>query len=273
MHTLAFVNQKGGCGKTTTAVQLAVSLARRDRSVLLVDLDPQAHATLAFGQAVDEREGDLSIADVLLDGRPLAHVLRPVAGGVALAPGALALAEFEEVAERLLHSERFLARALEGEPYDLALIDCPPRADGVLTANALRASETAVLVVETGAFALQGALRAVGILEQVARRMAGRFALRVVGTLFDRRQAIARELLIGTQARFGARMFDTVIHESVRLREAAALGVPVQLLEPGGPAARDFDALAEEVLCHVEREAGVESAPEDAARSPLLEAT
>lgn len=246
MHTLAFVNQKGGCGKTTAAVNLAGALARKGERVLLVDLDPQAHATMALSCAVEEEP---TIADVLLDGVALAAAVQPAPGGVALVPATLALSELEEAAGRLVHPERLLGGALAAiaGDYDFALIDCPPRADGVLTANAVRAADTAVLVVETGAFALQGAFRAIGILEEVAGDAAAEFDLRVLGTLFDRRTSLARELLIGTQARFGALMFDTVIHENVRLREAAAVGVPVQTLDPGCRAARDFDALAEEV--------------------------
>jgi chromosome partitioning protein len=131
--------------------------------------------------------------------------------------------------------------------YDHVLLDCPPRADGVLTANALRASDVAVLVVEMGAFALQGALKALRVFEELSDEMDARFDLRVVGTLFDRRTELARELLIGTQARFARRLFDTVVHQSVRLREAAASGVPVQVLDPACRATRDFEALAEEV--------------------------
>jgi chromosome partitioning protein len=246
MHTLAFVNQKGGCGKTTSAVNLAGALARAGSRVLVVDLDPQAHATMALGCPVDDEP---TLADVLLHGTPPREVVRSAPGGIALLPSTIELSEFEEAAERVLHSEGFLGRALHAlrDAYDLALVDCPPRADGILTANALRAADTAVLVVETGAFALQGACRAIDILEVVASDMETEFDLRVLGTLFDRRSRLARELLIGTQARFGPVMFDTVIHDSVRLREAAAFGVPVQVLDPDCRAVRDFEALAEEV--------------------------
>jgi len=247
MHTLAFVNQKGGCGKTTTAVNLAAALARCERRVLLVDLDPQAHATMALSCAI---ENEPSIADVLLHGVPLAEVVRRAPAGVDLVPSTLGLAEFEEAAEHVLKPERILRRALAEvtASYDFVVLDCPPRADGVLAANALRASDTVVLAVETGAFALQGAFRAIGILEDIADSMEAEFDLRVLGTMYDRRMRLARELLIGTQARFGALMFDTVIHQSVRLREAAACGVPVQELDAGSRATRDFEALAQEVL-------------------------
>jgi len=247
MKTFALVNQKGGCGKTTTAVHLAGALARKRERVLLIDLDPQAHATMALSVAVEE--GETSVADTLLHGTPLRQIIRPAAGGIALAPSRAELAEFEEVAERLVQPERLLRHALAqvAGDYDYAIIDCPPRADGALSANALRGADTVCLVVETGAFALQGALKAMAILEDVADDMEVEFDLRVVATLFDRRHRLARELLIATQSRFGSLMFDAVVHEDLRLREAAASGLPIQLLEPHGRAARDFDALAEEV--------------------------
>ncbi len=252
MQTLAFVNQKGGCGKTTTAVNLAGALARCGERVLLVDLDPQAHATLALSIAVEEHEP--ALADAMLHGVPLGAVVREAPGGIALLPATLALSEFEEVAGRLVHPERILREVLEeveGD-YDWALVDCPPRADGVLTANALRAADVVVLVVEQGAFALQGALKALAIVREIAAdgvvsEGEAAFELRVVATLYDPRMRLARELLVGTQARFAGQLFDTVIHSSVRLREAAACGLPVQVLDPHGAAAKNFACLAAEV--------------------------
>jgi len=247
MQTLAFVNQKGGCGKTTTAVNLAGALARRGDRVLLVDLGPQAHATMALSVAVLENEP--ALADVLLHGVPLGAAVREAPGGIALLPATLALSELEEQAGRTLHPERILREALEDAraDYDWVLVDCPPRADGVLTANALRACDVAVLVVELGAFAVQGALKALEILREIAGDMQAAFDLRVVGTLYDPRMLLARELLVGLQARFAGQLFDTVIRHSVRLREAAACGLPVQVLDPRGSASANFDCLAGEV--------------------------
>ena len=247
MQVLSLVNQKGGCGKTTTAVNLAGALAARGESVLLVDLDPQAHATLALGCAPD---GGPTGIDVLLGEATLAEAVYCGPGAIDLLPAERRLVEFEEVAERTLHPEQRLAEALRAARvlYRWVIVDCPPRADGVLCANALFASSAALLVIETGAFALQGALQALRVLEESAERQGRAYDVRVVGTMFDRRTKFARELLVALHARFGASMFDTVIRTSVRLREAPAWGVPIQQLAPGSRAAADFAALADEVL-------------------------
>lgn len=247
MRVLSLVNQKGGCGKTTAAINLAGALAARGRRVLLVDLDPQAHGTLGLGVDVDR---GLSLHEVMSEGVSPRSVVLEAPGGIHLIPSSPRLAEFEEASGRIIRPESALRSALvelAGE-YDYALLDCPARADSVLTANALCASTIVLLVVETGAFALQGAIRALGLFAEIGERQGSSFDLRVLGTLFDRRTRFARDLLVAMQARFGDQMFDTVIRTSVRLREAAAHGVPVQVLDPRARAAGDFEALAEEVL-------------------------
>ena len=247
MRVLSLVNQKGGCGKTTAAINLAGALAAAERRVLVVDLDPQAHGTLGLGVDVDR---GLSLFDVLAEGVSARSAVLRASGGIHLIPASARLAEFEEASERTIRPESALAGALTevAADYDYALLDCPARADGVLTANALYASTLVLLVVETGAFALQGALRALKLFAEIGERQGSSFDLRVLGTLFDRRTRFARELLVAMQARFGEGMFDTVIRTSVRLREAAAHGVPVQVLDPRSSAAGDFAALAQEVV-------------------------
>lgn len=245
----AFVNQKGGCGKTTTAVNLAGALAARGDRVLLVDLDPQAHATLGLGCSPDRP----TVTDVLMGKATLGEAVVPAPGNLTLLPSEPRLAEFEETAGRTIHPEQCFRRALveaaeAGIMFDHVLVDCSPRADGVLCANALFASTFAFLIVETGAFALQGALQALKVLDEVAENQQRTFDVRVVGTMFDRRTKFARELLVALHGRFGDAMFDTVIRSSVRLREAPALGVPVQVLDPSCRATEDFAALAEEVI-------------------------
>ncbi len=246
MQILALANQKGGCGKTTVAINLASALAKRDERVLLVDLDPQAHATLGLGQA---DFAGTSIADVFVHGKSIAAVSRPLGDGFHLVPGSLALAEFEEVAGRTIGPERILEQALEevAPLYDWVLIDCPTRADGILAANAIRAATLVVLVVETGAFALQGAIRARRLFLELARELGRTIEMRVLATLFDPDRAMAREILIGIHGRFGEEMFDTVILTAEELFEATAFGVTVEAFAPNSAPARRFRALAAEL--------------------------
>lgn len=246
MRVLSLVNQKGGCGKTTAAINLGGALAAQGERCLLVDLDPQAHATLGLGC---DGEGGPSLRDVLLDGLPVRQALVEAPGNLVLLPANGDLAEFEESSVHRLHPTEVLRAALAevADDFDYALLDCPARADSILTANALAASSVCLLVVEAGAFALQGAVRALRLFDDMAERQESRFDLRILGTMFDRRTRFARELLVALQARFGTSMFDTVIRQSVRLREAAAHGVPVSLLDGGSRAACDFEALAGEV--------------------------
>ncbi|HED66965.1 MAG TPA: ParA family protein [Planctomycetes bacterium] len=246
MQIWALANQKGGTGKTTTAIHLAGALAGHGKRCLLVDLDPQAHATLGMGVAVEE---GVSIASTFLDSTPLRRVIRTTRAGFHLAPSEVRLGEFEEVAERSLLPEGILAGAL-GEVsarYDWVILDCPPRADGVLTRNAIRAATMTLLVVETGAFALQGALRARRLFEEQTRELGRPLPLRLLATMFERDSPMSREFLIALQARFRGIMLDTVIRRDEVLRRAVACGIPAPNLDPNADAVDDFEALAEEV--------------------------
>jgi len=247
MRTLALVNQKGGCGKTTTAVHLAGALASKGARTLLVDLDPQAHATLALGIGVEDEP---TVADVLLGRAQAAEAVVPAPGGIRVLPAELGLAEFEETSARQLRPETILRERLASlrDEIDYVLLDCPPRVDGILATSAMRAADTIVLVVETGTFALQGANRALALLDELGATLEHEPEVRMVATLFDRRTRLARDLLVAMQARFGEAMYETVVHESARLRSAAAAGLPIQVLDRRCRAASDFAALAEEVM-------------------------
>jgi chromosome partitioning protein len=253
MQTWALANQKGGTGKTTTAINLAASLAALGKRVCLVDLDPQAHATLGLGCHVEEPG---SLARFFLDGLALSALVRAVPGGFHLVPSTMGLAEFEQVAERTLGPERFLEQglsSLEGR-YDWVILDCPPRADGVLCRNAVRAATTTLLVVETGTFALQGALQARRLFSELVRDLGRELVLCTLATRFDRRLELSCELLVAMQARFGDTMLDTVIRRDAALRESVAHGVPVRKFDPTSRGALDHDALARELLSLEQRD-------------------
>jgi len=269
LRVLPLVNQKGGCGKTTSAVNLAGALAARGHRVLLVDVDPQAHATLGLG--VDP-EGP-SVADVLLERCPITRAVRPIVDGLWLLPANGDLVEFEEVSARRIESEHVLRRALapEAELWDFVLIDCPPRVDGVLSLNALCAATTAILVIETGAFALQGALRALEVLADAGEAHRTAFDVRAIATMYDGRTRIAKELLVALHARFGPLLFDTAIRTNVRLQEAAAHGRTIQRHSPRSKAAIDFAALAAEVEARCRDLPTYEAPAREPAAGPALE--
>jgi chromosome partitioning protein len=246
MRVLSLVNHKGGCGKTTTAIHLAGAFAARGLRVLVCDLDPQAHATAGLGYDAEERP---CAREVLAKSCAIEDALVTAGRGLALLPAHERLAEYEESAAQSLAAERALREALArvAGRYDWVLVDCPPRADGVLVGNALAASSTVLLVVETGAFALQGALRAARLVHEAARAQGSRFEVRALATMFDRRTPVARELLVALQARFGSELLDAVIRTSPHLREAAAAGATIQAFAPRSGAARDFADLADEL--------------------------
>ena len=261
MQILSLANQKGGCGKTTTAIHLAAALHAAGQRTLLVDLDPQAHATLGLGCHVGPAP---SLIEVLRGEVPAEVTLRELRPGLCLLPATLALGEFEEEANVSLEPERALRHALRPlhGTFDFVVIDCPPRADGVLTANAVRAASQVVLVVETGAFALQGAARAHEIFREMLDADGRATPIRVLATMFDHRTRFARDVLVGMHARFGEHMYDTAIRSSVRLREAVASGVPLQWASPRARASTDFAALAAEVLAPSPLAQSVSTPPE-----------
>jgi chromosome partitioning protein len=246
MQILTLANQKGGCGKTTTAIHLAAALHAAGERTLIIDLDPQAHATLGLGCFVGRSP---SLLEVLRGEVPAQSALRQLRPGISLLPATLSLGEFEEEATVALEPERALGHALRplASSFDYVVIDCPPRADGVLTANAVRAANQVLLIVETGAFALQGAVRAFEIFSGMLESEGSSTPIQVLATMFDRRTRFARDVLIGMHARFGERMYDTAIRSSVKLREAVASGVPLQWTSPRARASSDFAALASEV--------------------------
>ncbi len=251
MRVIAIVNQKGGCGKTTTSVNLAGCLSGDGARVLLVDLDPQAHSTLALG--LDPDELDENLYEVLSEpagSEQLSRVSIGVAENLDVAPSGIVLSALEQklASEPVETRTDRLATALDKlpEPYDYVLIDCPPNV-GLLTFNALRAASEVIVPLETSHFAIHGVEKLLETIGLLAERLDHELTVRVLPTLYDGRTRFARQTLAKIRERFGDTCFDTVIRLNVKLRETASRGLPIHRYAPSANGAIDYGALAVEV--------------------------
>ncbi|HAW95136.1 MAG: hypothetical protein CMJ33_03230 [Phycisphaerae bacterium] len=267
MRTIAIVNQKGGCGKTTTAINLSAELAHRSLRTLLVDLDPQGHC--AAGLNVPEKsivrgvevvlESDLRYHDSTVD-----DMLWEVGSGLKLLPSTVQLTRFESAdlgmddrKDRDRRLERFLAQI--EDDYDFCIVDCPP-AIGWLTFNALRAADETLVPVETGYFALRGAIRQAETIASVVEKIGRPLDFFMLPTLHDETSTRSENILASLRTRFGDEVVPTVIRDHESIREATSVGQPVREFAPNSEAASDFAALADWVQGHEQTEIALERA-------------
>lgn len=263
MRTIAIVNQKGGCGKTTTSINLAASLARLGHKTLLVDLDPQGHC--AVGLAVPDEQIERTIYDALIDstdGKPskLSEVVWQIASDFDLAPSTLRLAAFEQVFAGRPGREDRLALALEQvqQNYQWCIIDCPPSV-GLITFNALRACDEVIVPVETGYFSLHGLTKMMETLEELREQCGKEIQIRVLPTLYDTRTKLAREVLSELRGKFKDYLMDSTVNFNTKLKEAASFGQPITEYDPGSRGYKDFVNLARELMGHRPAEVEVAS--------------
>ncbi|HSU65941.1 MAG TPA: ParA family protein, partial [Tepidisphaeraceae bacterium] len=270
MRTVAIINQKGGCGKTTTSINLAACLARLGHKTLLVDTDPQGHC--GVGLAVPEEQIERTIYDAMIettDGKVarVADIVWQIASDFDLAPSNLKLAAFEQVfAGRPGREDRLTAAlATVRDTYGWCIIDCPPSV-GLLTFNALRACDEVIVPVETGYFSLHGLTKMMETLEMLRERCDKEVVIRVLPTLYDTRTKLAREVLSELRGKFREYLMESTVNFNTKLKEAASFGQPITEYDPGSRGYKDFVNLARELMGH--RPVEVEQTPQDKLSRP-----
>ena len=249
-RVMTIANQKGGVGKTTTAVNLAASLAQHGSRVLVIDLDPQGNASTALD--VDHRVGVPSVYDVLVDDRALAEVIRPAGEmpGLFCAPATIDLAGAEIELVPVVARELRLARALRGfdtSHLDYVFVDCPPSL-GLLTVNALVAAEEVLLPIQCEYYALEGVQQLLNTAELVRVNFnPGLHVSTVLLTMYDGRTRLASDVADDVRAHFGPSVLQTIIPRSVRVSEAPSRGQSVISYDPGSSGAIAYTEAAKEL--------------------------
>jgi chromosome partitioning protein len=248
MRIVAVMNQKGGCGKTTIAINLASSLSRLDRKVLLIDMDPQSHATIGLGLRDDY---DITTYELLMD--PVIRIeeaIQHLQGGLNLIPASTVLSGVEqELSGSVGREERLSGKLsqLDEGTFDFLIIDCPPSV-GLLTFNALIASNEVLIPVDASYFAMQGLGKLRETLEVLEEELQHRLRVHVVCNNLDTRTQFSKALLDEIDKFHSAVLLDSFISHTVRLKETAAQGRTIFELDGQSKAARQFLSLARELV-------------------------
>ena len=252
-RVIALANQKGGVGKTTTAITLGAALADLGERILLVDFDPQGGCGIGLG--IEPANLDLSVYNVLLDRNcPVEEAVQKTqVPNLDLLPANIDLAAAELLLVQEVAREQSLMRVLAPlrVKYDFILIDCPPSL-GLLTINALTAADGVLVPLECEYYALRGMAQLMNSIDQIKERLNPRLQVDgILATMYDRRTLHAKEVLERVRDAFGPRVLDTVIHKTVRFAEAPVVGEPIIYYSPNSPGAQAYRRLAEEVLQRV----------------------
>lgn len=244
-NIIAVLNQKGGVGKTTTAINLSAYLAKSGHSVLLVDADPQGNSTSGLG--LDKQSQATTLYDVLFERAQAEQTIQQVSSKLHIITANANLAGAEVELVPLAARELRLRQALDGLNYDYVLIDCPPSL-GLLTINALAAANSVLIPVQAEYYALEGLSQLLSVIQQV--RASLNPALDILGviiTLFDSRNSLSAQVKKELETYFGAKLFTSVVPRNVRLAEAPSFGRTIIEHDKWSKGARAYKALAKEV--------------------------
>jgi len=247
MRKICLANQKGGCGKTTTAINLSSCFAREDRKVLLIDLDPQGHSGLGFGIKPDQVEN--TIYEVLLGQIPIPRATHTLKKNLDAVFSNVVLSAFEQLMAGAPEREYKLTQSFADmdNDYDYVIIDCPPSL-GLLTFNALMASDEIIIPVDSSFFSLNGLDKLLEITKLIQEKAGHRLPFRVLATNVDRRTKFSKGVVEKLRADFGESCFETTVNICTRIREAASEGRPIDAYDKHCAAFRDYQNLAREII-------------------------
>ena len=256
-RVIAIANQKGGVGKTTTAINLSASLAAADMRTLLVDLDPQANATSGLG--IRKGSYSKSTYDVLVHHESLQSILHATElDALKLAPSSRELVGTTMELSQSPDRNRRLSAAVDGviDDYDFILVDCPPSLD-LLTVNALITASSVLIPIQCEYFALEGVSELMETITQIRKTLNPNLKIEgVLLTMFDERTNLSRQVMEDLKAFFGDRVFSTIIPRNIRLGEAPSHGQPILLYDIKSKGAEAYIRLAKEIIHGTEKSAG-----------------
>jgi len=247
MRKICLANQKGGCGKTTTAINLSSGLAKEDRKVLLIDLDPQGHSGLGFGIKPDQVEN--TIYEVLLGQIPIPRGTHTLKKNLDAVFSNVVLSAFEQLMAGAPEREYKLTQSLADidDDYDYVIIDCPPSL-GLLTFNALMASDEIIIPVDSSFFSLNGLDRLLDIAKLIEEKAGHTLPFKILATNVDRRTKFSKGVVEKLRAHFGESCFETTINICTKIREAASEGKPIDAYDGHCTAFRDYQNLTREIM-------------------------
>lgn len=267
---IAIANQKGGVGKTTTVVNLAAALSARHRAVLVVDLDPQAHATLGLGL---EKQPGISMYTVLSGEREIADVIQPTKWpNLNVIPSEVDLAgaeiEFGMREDRLTMIKDALAPVKESGAFDYIILDCPPSL-GIVMTSALVATDSVLIPIQAEFLAMDGLALITSSIDRLKRGMNPNLELNgIVFTMVNSQTRLTQDVIAEVQQHFGEKVYETLVPRNIRVSEAPSMGTPVVFLDPRSKGAEAYKAFAWEFMAKNPTRAVAQNAPQPVAPVP-----
>jgi len=251
MRIIAVANQKGGCGKTTTAINLSSALVSKGQKILLIDCDPQAHATMGLNVKPSDLESSMYnvITPKENERLSLSDVKVPLKDRFDLAPSSVILSAVEQELSGVEGREEMLTKALQSVngTYDYIIIDCPPSI-GLLSFNALRAAEEVIIPIDMSLFSLRGIAKLLEIVLLLKDELGHEITSRALITMYDYRTRYSRRVFEKVKEQFGEDVFETVIRYNIRLRETVDYGLPIVDYDKHAIGSKDYQDLAEEII-------------------------